>query len=312
MNAIFVFALVLLLAVLLSRRAGRTLLSLAAIFLFAGVLVGQGVTGFVRLSPGDDLVKASAELTLVLILFADGMAVDAKALRASWTLPARALGLGFPLTVAATALLARLLAGVSWAGGLLLGATLAPTDPVFAAAIVNHERVSERLRRLLNLESGLNDGLALPIVAATLASYQSATILGTLGSAALGPVVGAAVPFAVSRLARLPMFAIRQSYVPLAGVATGLLVYCSARITGANVFLAAFSAGVVIGIVAPRQARRLHAGGETVGTLAKFAAVFLFGALVSPCWLGRLDAGDWLFVALALVDRKSTRLNSSH
>ena len=89
---------------------------------------------------------------------------------AAWRLPGRALLLGLPLTLALTAVFAHYIAGLPWLESFLLGAILAPTDPVFAAAIVGREEVPGRLRHLLNVESGVNDGLALPIVLVLLAA----------------------------------------------------------------------------------------------------------------------------------------------
>lgn len=97
------------------------------------------------------------------------MRVGFKDLRSAWRLPGRALLFGLPLTLALTAVFAHYIVGLPWLESLLLGAILAPTDPVFAAAIVGREEVPGRLRHLLNVESGVNDGLALPFVLVLLA-----------------------------------------------------------------------------------------------------------------------------------------------
>src|SRR5919204_4755184 len=97
------------------------------------------------------------------------MRLSIRELLSAWHLPGRALLLGMPLTCCGTALFARLVVQVPWAEAFLLGAVLSPTDPVFAAAIVGREEVPQRLRHLLNVESGVNDGLALPVVVAMLA-----------------------------------------------------------------------------------------------------------------------------------------------
>ena len=104
-----------------------------------------------------------AELALFSVLYTDGMRAPVRDLVSAWRLPGRALLLGLPLTLLGTALLARYVVGLSWAESILIGAALSPTDPVFAAAIVGREGIPSRLRFLLNVESGLNDGLALAI-----------------------------------------------------------------------------------------------------------------------------------------------------
>lgn len=137
-----------------------------------------------------------AQLALFSVLFTDGMKVGWSDLRSAWRLPGRALVLGLPLTLIVTALLARYIAGLPWLQCFLIGAVLAPTDPVFAAAIVGRKEVPGRLRHLLNVESGLNDGLALPLVLVLL-GVGGGTDVGVTVLAeeiVLGLLVGVFVP----------------------------------------------------------------------------------------------------------------------
>jgi len=167
------FAVLLLIGVLISERAHRTVLSTAVLFLVGGFLLGPGALNIVSVSAGDPIVGGLAELALFSVLFTDGMRVGFRDLRSAWRLPGRALLLGLPLTLGLTAVFAHYIVGLPWLESFLLGAILAPTDPVFAAAIVGREEVPGRLRHLLNVESGVNDGLALPIVLILLAAALS-------------------------------------------------------------------------------------------------------------------------------------------
>ena len=169
MVAVFTFAITLLLAVLISELAGRSVLSTAVLFLFAGFVAGDGMLGLVPLQPDNPVVAQLAELALFSVLFTDGMRVGVRDLLSAWRLPGRALVLGMPLTFVGTAVLAHFVARLPWPEAFLIGAVLSPTDPVFAAAIVGRKEIPQRLRHLLNVESGLNDGLALPLVVALLA-----------------------------------------------------------------------------------------------------------------------------------------------
>ncbi|WP_026341929.1 cation:proton antiporter [Actinomadura atramentaria] len=137
----------------------------------------------VSVRPGDPLVSELAELALFAVLFTDGMHAAWKDLRGAWRLPGRALGWGLPLTLLITALLARYVVGLGWVESLLIAAILTPTDPVFAAALVGNDRVPPRLRHLLNVESGVNDGLVLPFVVLFLAVARGSDDLhlGELG-----------------------------------------------------------------------------------------------------------------------------------
>lgn len=302
MIAILTFAVALLLAVLLSDKANRSVLSLAVLVLLAGFAVGDGGVGLIHFRPGDPLVRWSAELALVVILFTDGTQAGLDVLRQSWRLPARALLVGMPLTIALNALLAHWIAGLGWTDSWLLGAVLAPTDPVFAAALVQRPGISQRLRRMLNIESGLNDGIALPVVLGLLAVYGAELGLPTLlAEVLLGVALGIAVPWGAHALLRVPWFSVRESYQPLGGIALALLVFSLAELTEGNSFLAAFAAGITVASIAPVLRDRIQASGETVADLFKFAAVFLFGALFSLPFLTMLGWAAYLFALLALV-----------
>jgi NhaP-type Na+/H+ or K+/H+ antiporter len=148
------FAIVLLLAVLVSALAHRTILSTAVLFLAAGFILGPDTTGGLDVDAESPIVGILAELALFAVLFTDGMRVGWADLRSAWRLPGRALGWGLPLTLLITALAAHFVVGLGWAEALLIGAILAPTDPVFASALVGNEKVPARLRHLLNVESG--------------------------------------------------------------------------------------------------------------------------------------------------------------
>lgn len=135
MVAVLVFAVCLFIAVLVSKRANRTVLSTAVIFLFAGFFAGDAAFGFVSLAPDDPVVVTFAGLALFSVLFTDGMRVGLRDLASAWRLPGRALLLGLPLTLLGNALLAYYVAGLPWAESFLIGAVLSPTDPVFSAAL---------------------------------------------------------------------------------------------------------------------------------------------------------------------------------
>ncbi|MGI5170477.1 cation:proton antiporter [Spirillospora sp. CA-253888] len=298
------FAVLLLLAVLLSSLANRTILSTAALFLVGGFLLGDGVTGVVSLKPGDPLVGGLAELALFAVLFTDGMHVGWKDLRSAWRLPGRALGWGLPLTLAITALLAHYVIGLGWIESLLIAAVLTPTDPVFAAALVGNDKVPPRLRHLLNVESGVNDGLILPFVILFLAVAQGSDDLhlGELGSElALGLVIGVAVPWAAIMLERTRLFAISAKYEPLNAVAIGLLVLALGKATHGNLFLAAFAAGIIVATIGDQHRKAFEEFGELVAELLKLAALLVFGALLTPALLGDVGPSGWLFAVLALV-----------
>lgn len=278
------------------------MLSAAALFLLVGFFAG-GFGDFVEVRPGDPMVTHLAEIALFAVLFTDGMQLGARDLASAWRLPGRALVLGMPLTFLITSLLAHYAAGLSWAQSFLIGAVLSPTDPVFASALVGREEVPRRLRRLLNVESGVNDGLVLPVVVILLSIAPPDTSVAVgplLGELALGVALGVGVTWIALRLERLKLFDLSESYEPLYAFAIGLLVFALASATHANLFLAAFSAGVATVTVSPRFKEEFHGFGELLTELFKLFAVLVFGALIAPGFFVDIGAGGYLFAFLAL------------
>lgn len=300
---VLVFATVLLLAVLISEQAERSVLSTAVLFLVAGFFASDGMLGLITLSADNPVISVLAELALFSVLFTDGMRVGVKELAAAWQLPGRALFLGLPLTLAGTALLAHWVAGLPWLESFLLGAVLSPTDPVFAAAIVSRQEVPARLRQLLNVESGLNDGLALPLVVVLLAvtgdgEFNSVLVAGEL---VLGVALGIAVPWVAIRLEETRYFSAHTQYAPLNAFAIGLIVFSLSSILHANEFLAAFAAGITIATVGLKLREAFHLFGELVTELLKLAALLVFGALISPRFLLEIHWTGYAFAVLVLL-----------
>ncbi len=149
---------------LASGLARRSFVSLTAIFVLAGFLLGDGVTGVLHFDAQSSFVSDLATAALIVILFRDGLEVDGEMLQSHWHLPFRKLVLAMPITALIVALAGRLFAGLTWTEAFLLGALLSPTDPVLSSSVVTNPRVPAIVRHSLNLESGLNDGLALPAV----------------------------------------------------------------------------------------------------------------------------------------------------
>jgi NhaP-type Na+/H+ or K+/H+ antiporter len=300
--ALFVYALSLVVAVLVSHLAQRTVLSTAVLFLASGFVVGDGVLGLVVLRPDDPVVWWLVEIALFTVLFTDGMQTGLGDIASAWRLPGRALLLGLPLTLLAIAALAHWIVGLSWLQALLVGAALSATDPVLAAAIVGHEDVPARLRHLLNVESGLNDGLALPIVLILLAMLaRRETEPGALViEAGLGVVLGVVVPWVAVRLEQTRLFGAAPRYEPLLVFAIGLVLFAGGSLTHANLFLAAFAGGATMASLSPALREAFHQFGETLSELLKLAALLVFGILMSPPFLVEVPLPGYVFAVLVL------------
>jgi len=298
---VLAFGVVLLISVSLSGLAARTVLSTALLFLAAGAVLGPGVLGVVN--PTDNTVELLADVALFTVLFTDGQRANLPALKENWRLSGRALGLGMPLTMVGIAIPAHFLIGMDWPTALLLGAILSPTDPVFASALVGRSDVPLGLRRLLNVESGLNDGLALPFVLIFLATakHESSHLPIVLMELALGLLVGVGVAVLVALAWRLPILTAEPRLQPLGPFAIAVVVYATCHMTHANPYLAAFAAGSALATLDHVTAEHFEPFGDLLSEITKFAALLVFGALITPERISHLGWQEWLVAALAIV-----------
>lgn len=298
---LFVFAVLLLAAALLSPRERRGAYSNSVLFLLAGMAgVELEISQQERTAA---LVRSLAQLALFVVLFLDGMRVPLPALRACWRLPGRALVLGMPVTVLLLGLLAHWLLRVPWLQAWLVAAVLSPTDPVFASTLVKSDAVSRGLRRLLNVESGLNDGVALPLVLGLLAmAGASGHGFAMLGLEAAGGVcLGVVLAGAAALLRRRVRARLERPYCTVFVLALGILLYAAAHLSGANEYLAAFTAAMTLATCAPGEVKSFRAASQSMPILLKYAAVMAFGALVGWDGIASATASELLFAALALL-----------
>lgn len=301
MLALFAFAIALLVAVFVSETARRTPLSTAVIFLAAGFLIGSGALNLIHVNASDEVVVIFVEVALFSVLFADGMKIGVREILSVWRLPGRALLLGLPLTVILIAVMSRLVLGLGWLESFLLGAVLSPTDPVFAAALVSRREVPARLRKMLNLESGVNDGLALPIVLALLAliGVEELNIASWMTELLLGAVVGIVIPWLILSLHKRKQAFVAKLYKPLLGLSIGLLVFSITELLHANLFLAAFFAGITIASVDSGSREGFLEYAEPMAELLKLGSVLIFGALLSVDIF--LEVAWWVYLYAILV-----------
>jgi len=300
---VLAFGVMLLISVSLSGLAARTVLSTALLFLFAGAVLGPGGLGLVQKSAEDSIVAVLADIALFTVLFTDGQRASVPALREGWRLSGRALGLGMPLAMIGIAIPAHYLVNLDWPTAFLLGAILSPTDPVFASALVGRADVPLRLRRLLNVESGLNDGLALPFVLIFLAmaKHENSHIGTVLLELVLGLAIGIGVAALVALAWRAKILTAEPRLQPLGPVAIAVVVYAVCHLTHANPYLAAFAAGSTLATLDHVAAESFEPFGDLLSELTKFAALLVFGTLITPDRLSHLGWQGWLLAVVAIV-----------
>jgi NhaP-type Na+/H+ or K+/H+ antiporter len=318
MTGVGLFAAVLLLYTLLSKRLAGTVVSAAMVFALSGVAVG--LAGGADIKPHElsgearEAVLLVAELALALVLFADAAAVGLRRLRRDSALPDRMLGIGLPLTIGAG-----VLAAFGFLGHLdiwemvLLAALLAPTDAALAAPVVSDSRVPARLRNALDVEAGLNDGVCVPIVtfalAATVAlegspahglAHEALVIIG--GGIVAGAVAGAGggrlVALAIARRTIAP------AYEQMAVAALAVVTFFAADAIGASGFIAAFVAGLLAAAPLGDRRGRLTEFMEEDGELLSFAVFYIFGILAASL----LEDVTWAVAAYAVLSLTLVRM----
>lgn len=301
MIVLLAFGVLLLAAILLSELAEQSIFSLSVLFLVGGVVAGT--TGLLAVPPQDPTLGQVFELALFAVLFTDGMHFSLDELRATWRLPGRALLFGMPLTLLAITAMAHWVVGLTWVESLLVGSVLSPTDPVFASAIVRRPEVPARLRQLLNVESGLNDGLALPAVLVTLHILENTEepLLPVLGDLAVGFLLGIAVAYLAVTLVRHTRFSPSDSLKPLYGLAIAVVVYALAQLLHGNLFLAGFAGGMTVATAGPAIAAAFRPFGELAGEVLKLAALLIFGSFISINLLVTTPWTVYLFAVLTLI-----------
>jgi len=305
-EALLVLGLLLTLAAALSGWLHGTVLSISVLSVVAGV--GLALLGVVEADPHAEIVVFLVELALILTLFADGLFVESELLREHWGPPARALVVAMPVTLVLLALAGKaLFPALSWAEAFLLGAVLSPTDPVVTSAVVTAERVPRVVRHTLNLESGLNDGLALPfvlffLVLAAAQGNAAREAAELAGEAALGALIGIALAVVASRLLpRLPGGGMERKYEGAYALGLGFVAFGLADVTYGNGLIAAFVAGIALAAARHDIPEAFQEFSESASAVFQIATFFVFGALVvATSWDGSVPR-LLLFIAFALL-----------
>jgi len=305
-EALLIVGLLLAVAAALSGVMHGTVLSISVLGVALGI--GLAAADVISVDAQDAGVLEMVELALILTLFSDGMFVERELLARHWGPPARALAVAMPVTMVLLALCARaLFPELSWAEAFLLAAILSPTDPVVTSAVVTAQRVPAMIRHTLNLESGLNDGLALPfvlffLVLATPGGDAGREAMELLGEAAFGAVIGIALGLLGGRLHnRLPAGGITPRYEGIYAVGFGLAAFGLADVTFGNGLIAAFVAGIALGAAEHEVPDSFVAFSENVSAIFQVITFFLFGALIVATGYDGLPWALLLFIPFALL-----------
>jgi NhaP-type Na+/H+ or K+/H+ antiporter len=309
-------ALILLGFAAISGRVEGTSVTAPMVFTVIGIVVGARALDLIDLEQRGEEIKLLTEAALTVVLFSEASRIDLRALRGEAAVPARLLGIGLPLTLLAGFVVAlAFLGGLAWPEALLLAVILAPTDAALGQTVVTLKRLPLRVRQSLNVESGLNDGICVPLFFIVLAIAQAEEtslgwrdavrlVLEEIGYGALaGAFAGAAAAGVVilagrRRFISLPWLQV----VPLAGAA---LAYGLAQPIGGSGFIAAFVGGAFFGGL------RRHEGGEVsylieeTGALLAAVTFIIFGAVLL---LPALEDVTWQVALYAMLSLTLVRM----
>jgi sodium/hydrogen antiporter len=293
----------------MSARLERFDVIAPIIFVLAGLVLTHGPLRVLAVAPSNELIKELAEFTLALVLFSDASRVGLHGLRVDSGLYVRLLGGALPLTIALGTLLALTLAGTGFWLALLVGAALAPTDAALGAGMMANPLVPARIRRLVNVESGLNDGIATPFVSIALAGAATgghgaghgpaAAVAELAVGIAVGVVGGGGGGVLVNAARRRGWAAEGSAGAALLGLA--VCAYASAVAMHGNGFIAAFTGGLAFGTTGGRRGKPLIPFVEETGALVSLLVWLAFGAVAVVPAMKDLTWQTVLYAILSLT-----------
>ena len=284
------------------------------------VLLGLGLSpiglGWIDLSVDNAVVHVVAEITLILVLFTDAARINLRHLLADHDIPIRLLLMGMPLTILAGALAAKVVfPELILVEALILAVILAPTDAALGQVVVSSPRVPERVRQSLNVESGLNDGIALPVLL-----FVASFAMGAHGDAqgtdwvsfvaqqlTLGPLTGVLVGWAGSRAinAAIDRGFLTHEFCNIYLLSLAFIAYLAADLVGGNGFIAAFTAGVATGNTLKKVNEEIYEFAESEGQLLNLIIFFVFGVALLPQAWGQVS---WNIIVYALLSLTLIRM----
>jgi NhaP-type Na+/H+ or K+/H+ antiporter len=299
-----------------SRRLSGTPVTPAMLFVAFGLLVGPEVLDGIDVPATGSTVRVLAEATLALVLFCDASRIDLGQFRREAGVPVRLLGVGLPLTILLGALIgAALFPELTAAEALVLAVVLAPTDAALGQTVVVDPRVPERIRQGLNVESGLNDGICVPLLFAAVAVADVESdisggrspgmlLLEEIGYGIVGGVAaGALIAAIVVQAGRRDLIAHQwMQVIPAAGAA---LAYGTASALDGSGFIAAFVAGVVFRQLLGRDPEELNQLSDQVGGVLNGLTFILFGAVLLGPALGDIT---WAVAGYAILSLTLVRM----
>jgi len=311
---IFVFtALMILLYGLFSKIAEKSIVTPPMVFVFIGFLASYFTFDFLKEGVEAPVVKIIAELTLIMVLFIDASTVNLKKLLQERKIPLRLLLVGLPITMIIGFFVARpLFPDLNFWIVLMIALILSPTDAALGQAVVTSRFVPEKIRTSINVESGLNDGFALPPILICVAALSitdshgtgfSYWSLFTLKQFIYGPIIGGLVGFIGGKLVEKASNRgwMNSTFQRLSSICLAILAFSVAETVHGNGFIAAYFAGLMLGTTNHEIRERIQEFGEAESQALQLFVFLLFGLILVPFAYPLWTWQMWLYAILSLT-----------
>ena len=296
---------------LVSKRIQGTILTPPILFTLGGLFLSRILAERAGLTYNEGGLHVLAELTLILVLAADSSQISLSDLRKMKAIPIRLLTVALPLIIIMGTIIGYLIfPGIGWYQAALIAAILAPTDAALGASVLADKTIPLKVRQGLNVESGLNDGIALPAVVFFACflniTHQSGDVnwIKFLSlQLTMGPIAGIAVGWIGGHLIG---YAAKKNWMTsefqgVAAIALAVLAFAIAEVCHGNGFIAAFVAGLTYGNLHVNYSKFLHEFTETESQFLAYLTFFLFGALILPEALHHISGPIILYACLSLT-----------
>ncbi|MBT2970382.1 MAG: sodium:proton antiporter [Candidatus Thiodiazotropha sp. (ex Ctena orbiculata)] len=281
-------------------------------FTALGLVLSPIALGWISLGLDNTVIHAIAEITLILVLFTDAARIKLKTLWSDHDLPIRLLLVGMPLSIGLGAAFAlAVMPQLSLLEALVLAVILAPTDAALGQAVVSSPKVPQRIRQTLNVESGLNDGIALPALLFVI-SFAAINHGGedetdwlnfVLLQLTLGPLVGVLIGWLGSRAINkaIEKHFLTHEFCNIYLLTMAFIAYLAADLVGGNGFIAAFTAGIATGNTLKHVNEEIYEFAESEGQLLNLVIFFLFGVSLLPQVWPRISGEMIAYALLSLT-----------
>jgi sodium/hydrogen antiporter len=314
---VLVFASFILIYSLMAKRMEKTNISGPFLTIIVGVLLGPLVLNMINVQVGIEGYRVIAELALALVLFTDAANTDIRGLMKNISIPVRLLLIGLPLTILFGMIGGLMIfKGFSWIELGILATLLAPTDAALGKAVVTNQSVPTKIRESLNVESGLNDGICVPVLFFLIELFTAQTGEGLkfpfglilfLEEIGIGLVAGLATTFIVDRLVDYSERheGISKSWKTVVIIALAFTCFAAAQMAGGSGFIACFTGGLLYSVLNRKYKHELLEAAEGAGDTLSMLTWVIFGSVVVA---SNLEFFTWEVIVYALLSLTLIRI----